>query len=64
MEAVAPRAKPKTLRQLGTHLTENANQLAELEMIDLDKLKAAAQEAHSASNAHLDSDAVQGSKTA
>eukprot|EP00965_Chrysotila_dentata_P232003 6198706-Pleurochrysis_carterae.AAC.1 len=57
-EAVALRAKLKTHKQLGTP-TVDAEELAEIEVLDLEKLKTAASEARSASDAPLDSDAVQ-----
>eukprot|EP00965_Chrysotila_dentata_P161968 5348752-Pleurochrysis_carterae.AAC.8 len=56
-EAVTPRAKPKTFEQLGTP-TVDAEELAEIELVDFEKLKSAAEAARAARDANLDSDAV------
>eukprot|EP00965_Chrysotila_dentata_P151673 5012760-Pleurochrysis_carterae.AAC.1 len=57
-EAVAPRAKPKTKKQLGTP-TVDAEELAEIEEMDLTKLRAAADAAREVNDEELVSDAVQ-----
>eukprot|EP00965_Chrysotila_dentata_P018941 631353-Pleurochrysis_carterae.AAC.1 len=57
-EAVAPRMKNKTFKQLGTP-TVGAEELANIEEIDLEKLRESATAARGADAAELRSDAVQ-----
>eukprot|EP00965_Chrysotila_dentata_P197674 6178329-Pleurochrysis_carterae.AAC.1 len=57
-EAVAPRARPKTFKQLGTP-TVDSEELAEIEVIDAAQLKAAADVARAAADDELVGDSLQ-----